>query len=87
MNTNNTLILLNDLIINIINDKKYFNEIEYQNIKKINNDCSINNDDDCLTTIKNKLDMQHYIFYFLLEFIKLNISDNNNNNNDEIHKI
>lgn len=34
MNTNNTLILLNDLIINIINDKKYFNEIEYQNIKK-----------------------------------------------------
>lgn len=57
-------------------------------LKKINNDCSINNDDDCLTTIKNKLDMQHYIFYFLLEFIKLNISENNNNNNnDEIHKI
>lgn len=33
--------------------------------------------------------MQHYIFYFLLEFIKLNISENNINNNNEndIHKI
>lgn len=28
---NNTLILLNELIIN---DKKYFNNIEYENIKK-----------------------------------------------------
>ena len=27
--------------------------------------------------------MQHYIFYFLLEFIKLNISENNNNTNNE----
>ena len=32
--------------------------------------------------------MQHYIFYFLLEFIKLNISENNiNNNENDIHKI
>jgi hypothetical protein len=86
---NNTLILFNELIIDIINDKKYFNKVEYENIKKINNNCNINDEDDCLTTIKNKLDMQHYIFYFLLEFIKLNISENNNNYNNEndIHKI
>jgi hypothetical protein len=86
---NNTLILFNELIIDIINDKKYFNKVEYENIKKINNNCNISNEDDCLTTIKNKLDMQHYIFYFLLEFIKLNISENNNNYNNEndIHKI
>jgi len=86
---NNTLILLNELIIDIINDKKYFNKVEYENIKKINNNCNINDEDDCLTIIKNKIDMQHYIFYFLLEFIKLNISENNINNNNEndIHKI
>ena len=86
---NNTLILLNELIIDIINDKKYFNKVEYENIKKININCNINDEDDCLTTIKNKIDMQHYIFYFLLEFIKLNISENNINNNNEndIHKI
>lgn len=76
--TNNTLILLNELIINIINDKKYSKDIEYENIKKINNECIINNDNDCQTTIKNKLDMQHYIFYFLLEFMKLNTSENEN---------
>ena len=68
---NNTLILFNELIIDIINDKKYFNKVEYENIKKINNNCNINDEDDCLTTIKNKLDMQHYIFYFLYNEIVL----------------
>lgn len=31
--------------------------------------------------------MQHYFFYFLLEFIKLNISENNINDENNIHKI
>lgn len=78
------LILLNDLIIEIINDKKYFNKIEYENIKKINKSCDINYNEDCQTSINNKINIQHYIFYFLLEFIKLNITENSsNNNNDE----
>jgi hypothetical protein len=49
-------------------------------LKKISNSCIIN-EDDCHTSITSKINMQHYIFYFLLEFIKLNISENNNNNN------
>jgi hypothetical protein len=84
-NNDNILILLNDFIIDIINDKNFFNNIEYENIKKINKSCEIDNENDCQTTINNKSNIQHYIFYFLLEFIKLNISDNNyndcNNNN------
>jgi hypothetical protein len=82
---NNILILLNEFIIDIINDKKYFNSFEYENIKKISNSCIIN-EDDChtsITSITSKINMQHYIFYFLLEFIKLNISENNNNNTNE----
>jgi hypothetical protein len=78
----NILILLNDLMIDIMNDKKYFNNIEYENIKKINKSCEINYKEDCQVSINNKLNIQHYIFYFLLEFIKLNISENNNNNNN-----
>ena len=85
----NVLISLNDLIIDIINDKKYFSKVEFENIKKINKDCSIDNENDCQTSINHKLNIQHYIFYFLLEFIKLNISENNNNSNttNEITKI
>jgi len=84
MNSNHTniLILLNEFSIDIINDKKYFNSFEYENIKKISNSCIIN-EDDCHTSINSKINMQHYIFYFLLEFIKLNISENNNNTNNE----
>jgi hypothetical protein len=84
MNSNHTniLILLNEFIIDIINDKKYFNSFKYENIKKISNSCIIN-EDDCHTSITSKINMQHYIFYFLLEFIKLNISENNNNTNNE----
>jgi len=35
MNSNHTniLILLNEFIIDIINDKKYFNSFEYKNIR------------------------------------------------------
>ena len=78
-----SLILLNELIIEIINNKNYFNNDEYININKINKSCMIE-DDDCNTTKNNKLNIQHYIFYFLLEFIKLNISENNNiNSNNE----
>ena len=84
MNKSNTiLITLNDLIIDIINDKKYFNKIEYENIKKINKSCDINYDEDCQISINNKINIQHYIFYFLLEFIKLNIAENISNNNSE----
>ena len=86
MNKSNTiLITLNDLIIDIINDKNYFNKNEYENIKKINKSCDINYTEDCQISINNKINIQHYIFYFLLEFIKLNISENisNNNNNSE----
>jgi hypothetical protein len=77
---------LNDFIIDIIKSKKYFTEDQYNTIKHINNDCIINNDnnnnnnDNDNTTLKN--DMQHYIFYFLLEYIKLLVSDNNYKNND-----
>jgi hypothetical protein len=81
-NNDNILILLNDFIIDIINKRKLFSDNEYENIKKINKTCEFDNENDCQTTIKNKLDIQHYIFYFLLEFIKLNISDNNNDNDN-----
>lgn len=46
-----TLILLNELIIEIINNKNYFNNDEYININKINKSCMIE-DDDCNTTKK-----------------------------------
>jgi len=82
-NNDNILILLNDFIIDIINKRKLFSDNEYENIKKINKTCEFDNENDCQPTIKNKLDMQHYIFYFLLEFIKLNISDNNYNNDND----
>jgi hypothetical protein len=81
-NNDNILILLNNFIIDIINKRKLFSDNEYENIKKINKSCEFDNENDCQTTIKNKLDIQHYIFYFLLEFIKLNISDNNYNNDN-----
>jgi hypothetical protein len=71
-NTNtNILILLNDFIIDIINDKIFFNNIEYENIKKINKSCEIDEENDCCTTINNKSNIQHYIFYFLFS-IRIN---------------
>ena len=64
------IILLNDVIIEIINKHKYFNENEYNSIKTINNNSKIDKDIDCATNIQMKTDVQHYTFYFLLEYIK-----------------
>jgi hypothetical protein len=79
-NNNDSLILLNDFIIEIINKHKYFTDTEYNSIKNINNKCKIDKDNDCQTNIKNKTDIQHYTFYFLLEYIKHITSCNNKNN-------
>lgn len=68
---------LNDFIIDIMKSKKYFTEEEYNKIKNINS-ILIENDEN---ENKIKIDMQHYIYYFLLEYIKLTISDNNQKNN------
>ena len=77
-NDKQLLILLNDFIIEIINKHKYFTDSEYHSIKNINNNCNI--DIDSQTNIINKKDIQHYIFYFLLEYIKHITSCNNKNN-------
>jgi hypothetical protein len=79
------IIRLNDFIIDIMKSKKYFTENEYNKIKHINNDCVLNEEDDdndYHRENKLKTDMQHYIFYFLLEYTKLIISDNNQKNKD-----
>jgi hypothetical protein len=69
-NDETLLILLNDFIIDIIYKHKYFNENEYNSIKKINNKSKIRKSIDCPTNIQMKKDTQHYTFYFLLEYIK-----------------
>ena len=76
MNNNYEQLLssLNDFIIDIIYKHKYFSNNEYNSIKNINNNSKIDIDDD-KQTYKNKIDVQHYTFYFLLEYI------NNNNHN------
>ena len=82
MNNNNyeqLLSSLNDFIIDIIYKHKYFSDNEYNSIKNINNNSKIDIDDD-KQTCKNKIDLQHYTFYFLLEYIK-NITSINNNYN------
>ena len=86
MNNNNNeqlLSLLNDFIIDIIYKHKYFSDNEYNSIKNINNNSKIDIDDDDKQTCKNKIDIQHYTFYFLLEYIK-NITSINNNNNHNL---
>ena len=83
MNNNNyeqLLSSLNDFIIDIIYKHKYFSDNEYNSIKNINNNSKIDIDDD-KQTCKNKIDLQHYTFYFLLEYIKNITSINNNNYN------
>jgi hypothetical protein len=91
-NTENIRIKLNEFICNIINKHNYFSIEEYNNILYINEQCVINNDIDCPINIKMKQDMQQYIYFFLLEYIKL-ISSNKekeiiindiNNYNDSI---
>ena len=73
----NILTLLNNFIIDIIYKHKYFNDSEYNSVKNINNNLEIEKNIDSQTTIRNKIDVQHYLFYFLLEYIK-NITSTNN---------
>ena len=80
MNNNNNeqlLSSLNDFIIDIIYKHKYFNDSEYNSVKNINNNLEIEKNIDSQSTIRNKIDVQHYLFYFLLEYIK-NITSTNN---------
>ncbi len=56
-----------------------------KNIKHINSECIINTDCDCNANIKMKQDMQHYIYFFLLEYIKLITLNKCNEINNEIN--
>ena len=85
MDDESLLVLLNDFIINIIYKHKYFNENEYNSIKNINTNTKIERYLDCPTNTQMKKDAQHYILYFLLEYIKhitsiLNSFDDDNDN-------
>lgn len=83
-NVDNNLISLNDFIIEILFKDNYFSTNEYNNIKNINNNCKINKEIDCITNITMKKEVQRYTYFFLLEFIKLILS-NKNENTDEIN--
>jgi hypothetical protein len=74
---NELLYLLNDFIIEIIHKHNYFTENEYKSIININNSSKIDSEYDYHINSKNKIDVQHYIFYFLLEYLK-NITSINN---------
>jgi hypothetical protein len=76
-NVDNNLILLNMFIINLLYKDNYFSKLEYNNIKTINNNCMIVRGDDCPTNITMKKEVQRYIYFFLLELIKLIISNKN----------
>ena len=80
--SNELLYLLNDFIIEIIHKHNYFNENEYRSIRNINNSSKIDYEYD--TTTKNKIDVQHYTFYFLLEYIKNMTSINNKINRTQL---
>lgn len=83
-NVDDNLIALNNFIIEILYKENYLNENEYNNIKAINNNCKIDKNIDCITNINMKKEVQRYIYFFLLEFIKLILS-NRNENTDEIN--
>jgi len=91
MDDESLLILLNDFIIDIIYKHKYFNENEYNSIKNINTKSKIDKYLDCPTNTQMKKDAHHYIFYFLLEYIKhitsilnkKNSFDYDNNDDDD----
>lgn len=83
-NLEDNLILLNNFIIEILYKDNYFNENEFNNITTINNNCKVNRVIDCPTNISMKKEIQRYIYFFLLEFIKLILS-NKNENTDEIN--
>jgi len=72
-----SIIILNKLIIDIIKERKYFNDIKYETIIRINDSSEIE-DYDCNINKKNKEEIQHYIFYILLEYIKLMVADKTN---------
>jgi len=76
------LLNLNNFIINILYNYHYFNESEYNKITNINNNCKINEIDDCETNKTMKTEVQRYIYFFLLEFIKLVLSNKNTNTNE-----
>ena len=82
--SNELLNLLNDFIIDIIYKHNYFSESEYKSIININNSSKIDYEDDNNTTSKNKIDVQHYTFYFLLEYIKNITSINNKTNRTQL---
>lgn len=83
-NVEDNLILLNNFIIEILYKDNYFSENEFNNITTINNNCKVNRVIDCPTNITMKKEVQRYIYFFLLEFIKLILS-NKNENTDEIN--
>jgi len=79
---NELLYLLNDFIIEIIHKHNYFTENEYKSIININNSSKIDSEYD--NDSKNKIDVQHYTFYFLLEYIKNITSINNKTNRTQL---
>lgn len=83
-NVEDNLILLNNFIIEILYKDNYFSENEFNNITTINNNCKVDINIDCPTNISMKKEIQRYIYFFLLEFIKLILS-NKNENTDEIN--
>ena len=83
-NVEDNLILLNNFIIEILYKDNYFNENEFNNITTINNNCKVDINIDCPTNISMNKEIQRYIYFFLLEFIKLILS-NKNENTDEIN--
>lgn len=83
-NVEDNLILLNNFMIEILYKDNYFNENEFNNITTINNNCKVDINIDCPTNISMKKEIQRYIYFFLLEFIKLILS-NKNENTDEIN--
>jgi len=80
-NITNNLINLNSFIINMLYNDNYFNESEYNKITNINNNCKVSGDD-CHTNKTMKIEVQRYIYFFLLEFIKLCLSNIETNTND-----
>jgi aspartate carbamoyltransferase regulatory subunit len=75
------LLNLNNFIIKILYNNNYFNESEYNKITNINNNCKINEIDDCDINKTMKTEVQRYIYLFLLEFIKLCLSNKETNTN------
>jgi hypothetical protein len=80
-NITDNLLNLNSFIINMLYNDNYFNESEYNKITNINNNCKVS-DDDCDINKTMKIEVQRYIYFFLLEFIKLCLSNKETNTNE-----